>query len=454
MPETPQFIPKEKSLKEKRVRALTSLYYSKPFIQKAIFDFCKNRETVPRYFEGFGKRPDAFQFQADLFGLVQKGATSFHCSEEIWSNPLDLSTELKEEQLNELREGWDFLLDIDSNYIDYSKIMVQEILKLLKFHGVKNVGLKFSGSKGFHMIIPWKAFPEEVNEIKLSTKFPDYPRIILQYINEKIRSSLIKEITNLTIKSKYVRDYQVSEEVIPDLVLVSPRHLFRTPYSLHEKTSLASIVLDPSQIPNFELKDADPMKVSEDNIKDFMPNAEESEARELLMQALDWYRETQVGKEAEEEAKGKYANFKPIQLQGLKDEQFPPCILTILQGVQDGRKRALFVLINLFRSIGMEKEELEKRIEEWNQKNEVPIKKGYIKSQLQWSYKKKPIMPPNCRDFYKGLGVCKPDTFCNKTKNPLNYVTRKNWLANNKPKKKVNWEKKEKKNSPPQNKQI
>src|SRR5690606_27815409 len=32
-----------------------------------------------------------------------------------------------------------------------------------------------------------------------------------------------------------------------DLVLVSPRHLFRMPYSLHEKTALASIVISPEE---------------------------------------------------------------------------------------------------------------------------------------------------------------------------------------------------------------
>ncbi|MCJ2514069.1 MAG: hypothetical protein LN408_06505, partial [Candidatus Thermoplasmatota archaeon] len=29
-----------------------------------------------------------------------------------------------------------------------------------------------------------------------------------------------------------------------DIILVSPRHLFRTPYSLHEKTALASIIIE------------------------------------------------------------------------------------------------------------------------------------------------------------------------------------------------------------------
>jgi len=422
----------EKSEKEMRVRKVTHLYYSRPEIQKIIFEFCKNREVVPKYFEGFGKRPDSFQFQGDLFELVKKGATSFHCSEEIWSNPLEISTELNEKQINELRTGWDFLLDIDSKYIDFSKIMAKEIIKLLKFHGIKNIGIKFSGSKGFHMIIPWKAFPKEVNGIKTSEKFPEYPRIILKYINEKINNSLVQEITKITTPNKYVRDYKASEEVIPDLVLVSPRHLFRAPYSLHEKTSLCSVVLSPEKIENFELKDADPMSLSSEKIKNFIPNSEENEAKELLVQALDWFKE----KNPEEEKKNFEKNFQQIKIENFSDTYLPPSIQKILQGVQDGKKRSLFILLNLFRAIGMDKNEIEKRVYSWNEKNEVPLKKGYIQAQISWAYKTKIIPPPNFdKDYYKGIGVL-PTQEELRYKNPVNYVVKKSRVGNFKEKKK------------------
>ena len=88
------------SHKEQRIRNLTQIYYSKPEVQKAIFEFCKNREICPRYFEGFGKRPDSFQYTGDIFELVKKGATSFHCSEEIWNDPLKIITGMTEEQAN------------------------------------------------------------------------------------------------------------------------------------------------------------------------------------------------------------------------------------------------------------------------------------------------------------------------------------------------------------------
>lgn len=423
------------SFKEQRIRKITHLYYSRPEIQKILFEFSKNREICPRYFEGFGKRPDSFQYIGDIFELVKKGATSFHCSEELWKNSLDISTDLTPQQIDSLRVGWDFILDVDSKYIDYSKIMVQQILGFLKFHGVKNVGIKFSGSKGFHLIIPWKAFPKEINSVQTSSKFPDWPRILLKYINEKIKPNLVKEITKITLGkgAEYVRDYEASNEVLPDLILVSPRHLFRMPYSLHEKTSLASIVLDEESLRKFELKDADPMKITAQNIKSFYPNSKENEASELITNALDWAKQNEIDNpELAQKATGKYANFKPLELKNLTENELPPCIKKIICGVVDGKKRSLFALINFFRFVGTPQEELEKKIYAWNEKNSVLLKKGYILSQLQWAYKHKPIMPPNCKEFYQGIACCVPDSLCQKIKNPINYSVRKNYSKTNK----------------------
>lgn len=419
---------------------MTNLYYSRPDIQKIIFEFSKNREICPRYFEGFGKRPDSLQYSGDVFELVKKGATSFHCSEELWDDALKIQTGMNEKQLNEIRIGWDLLIDIDSKYIDYSKIMADIIIQFLKFNGIKNVGCKFSGSKGFHLIVPWKAFPKEINGVKTSDRFPEYPRIITKYIMEKTKKQLIEKISDLSRPSKYVKDYKAPKEVMPDLILVSPRHLFRMPYSLHEKTALASVVLDSEEIKEFDLKDADPLKIQ---IKNFIPDCEEGEASELLMQALDWAKVNELNAGvSNEKISGKFAGFKPIELKNITEQQFPPCVQNILKGMKDGKKRAVFVLINLFRSIGMDKEELEKRIYEWNKKNEVPLNEGYIKTQLIWSYKRKPIMPQNCKEFYQGMGVCAPDNACRIIKNPVNYVIKKN-LSENKPKKANKFKKKD-----------
>jgi DNA primase large subunit len=163
-------------------------------------------------------------------------------------------------------------------------------------------------------------------------------------------------------------------------------------------------------------QDADPLKVK---IKDFYPKAEPEEARELLLQALD-----QSKTESKKDTQKK--EYEEVKIKDLSPELYPPCISKILEGLVDGRKRALFILMNFFRNLGQEWDEIEKRIDDWNKKNKKPLKSGYIKSQFNWARRNKQILPPNCdKDHYKGIGVCLPDNFCGKIKNPVNYTVRK-----------------------------
>jgi len=395
------------------IQDISVLYYSRKDVQEAINGFCKERETVARYGEGFGKRPSTIEYPSEILQEAKNGATSFHCSEEIWNNPLELSTDLNRKQLDKLRKGWDLLIDIDSKYLEYSKIMAKLIIDALEYHNVKNYGIKFSGSKGFHIIVPWNAFPEEVNGIETRTMFPEFPRTIASYLHKFTEKELINKISRLTTDKTYIKDDQGAKKVVPDIVLVSSRHLFRAPYSLHDKTGFASIVIDKNEILDFNPRDADYLKVK---IKKYYPEARKNEAKELLSQALDW-QEHKV-KEEKKEYKGE---FEKIEID--KSTIFyPPCIKKILEGMEDGRKRSLFILINYFRSLNFSKEETKKKIEEWNAKNKTPLNENYIRPQLDYNFARKQVLPPNCdKMYYKDLDICHPDEFCSKIKNPVNY---------------------------------
>jgi len=62
---------REISEKEERIRQACLSYYSRKDVQKAMVEFARNREVVPRYFEGFGNRPDALQYESDIINLVK-----------------------------------------------------------------------------------------------------------------------------------------------------------------------------------------------------------------------------------------------------------------------------------------------------------------------------------------------------------------------------------------------
>jgi hypothetical protein len=216
-----------------------------------------------------------------------------------------------------------------------------------------------------------------------------------------------------------------SEHIDADLVLVSPRHLFRMPYSLHEKTSMASIVIDTDEIKNFDIKDADPLKVKP---KNFLPDSEPGEATQLLLQALDYkLPESKIQNMSSQNNFGR-KKFKDITITNLTSDLYPPSIKMILKGMPgDGKKRALFILLSFFKSLKLSDSEIEKIIEEWNKKNKEPLKSGYVKSQLSWYAKSKPKLPPNFdKVYYRDIGVI-PTSEEIKSKNPVSYVIRKSF---------------------------
>ncbi len=436
--------------KIERLQRVARFYYLRTDIQECLADFAKNREIATQYVNGiFGKRPDAIVYPNDVTGQVLKGATSFHCSEELWSNPLELGPELNKIQLDKLREGWDLILDIDCNFIEYSKVAAKLLVEALYFHNVQKFGVKFSGRSGFHLGISWNAFPKKINEINIKDFFPDGPRIIAAYLKEMIANPLrdrilemssLREISeSLKIKMNDLMEnntFNPFKIVNIDTVLISPRHLFRMPYSLNEKSGLVSIVIKPEQVSLFH-----PGWAHHDRVfpKQFLPEPEKNEARELLVQALDWQasaiekekRRKQVEKIKTEEKSDKKFTAEKIDSNSITEEMYPPCIRLMLQGMkQDGRKRALFVLINFFRSLSFSFEDIDKKLGEWNKKNHVPLRENYIKAQLSWFKRQDESgkrLPPNCSldHYYKEIGVCVPDGLCSKIKNPVNYTIRK-----------------------------
>lgn len=419
-------------------------YYSRRDVQEAIVREAKGREVGVRFGEnGYGKRPDVLQYENDVLELAKQGATSFHISEERWKNPLDLKPAMNINQQNEIRAGWDLVLDIDCKFIEYSKICAELLMEALKFHEVQNIGLKFSGGTGFHICVPFESFPETVNNQETHLIFPEGVRVIASYLKEMIRPHLasrileissVEEIANVTKKNLKLNDEFDPFSVIGvDAILISSRHLFRAPYSINEKTGLVSIPV--TNLKEFKMSDAKMENVV--TKLSFIPEGKKDEANQLIVQAFDWALRSK--KEDKTETKTVYTD----PTVAIKEEFFPPCMKLLLEGVkEDGRKRGVFILINFLKKMGWSLEEVEAALLKWNAKNNEPLREGYIRSQINWHKRQKQgILPPNCDNqaYYKGMGICKPDGLCTKIKNPVQYAKRKlSILAQNeKPKKKT-----------------
>ena len=97
------------------------LYYKRLDVQKALVSHAEDKEISGCFnMQGFSKRPDIFEYSGDVLEMVKRGATSFHCSEELWNNPLNLSSNLTRKQLDNLRKGWDLILDIDCKELEFN----------------------------------------------------------------------------------------------------------------------------------------------------------------------------------------------------------------------------------------------------------------------------------------------------------------------------------------------
>jgi len=423
-------------------------YYKRPEIQEAIIESAEDKEIAVSYGgTGYGKRPDTLKYPKDVLEAVRQGATSFHCSEELWKNPLQVTTGMKPVELNELRKGWDLILDIDCPELEYSKIAADLIIQAMKHHGIQHVSVKFSGNHGFHIGIPFESFPETVNGKPIKDQFPDGPRKIATYIQEMIKEPLAerlqkKESLNIIAEKigktveEIIKDgkLQPFEILAIDTVLIATRHLYRMPYSLNEKSGLVSTIITPEEILSFEKKDAMPEKVKPKH-KWLDRNIITGEAKKLIVQAFDF-------KIPEPEIQVQERKEYEELTESVPEQYFPPCIQKISQGLQDGKKRALFILINFLTSCGWSYEQTENYLNDWNKRNPEPLREVLIQGQLRYhkSMKKK-ILPPNCdnKAYMVDLGVCTPDGFCNKIKNPTNYAVAKQRMIarqNEKPTKK------------------
>jgi len=416
-------------------------HYKREDVRQAIIDAAQNKEIGILFGEkGFGKRPDVLVHTRDILELAKQGATSFHCSEELWSNPLQINLELKKQEIEELRIGWDLIIDIDCKFLEYSQITADLIVQALKYNDVENISVKFSGNHGFHIGVPFEAFPEKVNEYETKTLFPDGPRKIAAYLQQMITPFLKNKILESTSVENLIKQTELKyEEIIKDkefnpfsfvsidTILISSRHLYRMPYSFNEKSGLISIPIKPEKIMSFDKELAKPENVVVELKFLDKENIIKGSARKLLVQAFD----SEIEKE-ENKVELRQKEFEG-SLTAVPEEYFPPCMKNILKGLKDGRKRCLFILTNFLSCVGWDFDTIEKFILDWNKKNMEPLREGIIKSHINYHKRnKKKVLPPNCfnKQYYVDLGFCQPDNFCPKIKNPANYAILKQKITN------------------------
>lgn len=496
-------------------------HYKRLDVQKEIVNAAQNKEAVGSYGgKGYAKRPDVLVYPNDIIEQVKNGITSFHVSEELWSNPQRISLEMRKKEYDELRKGWDLVLDIDCPYWEFSKIITWLFIKSIKDHGITSLSVKFSGNKGFHIGVPFEAFPEKINETLTKDLFPEGPRRIAAYLLEYISKKYVlvnvsEGMDKISFGEKFhytlgeleqktgkkAKDFVISycescgkkssffqteeiqfvcttcgktekgegteqyrtcskcsrlmEKLVEqktkkccanpkqltifnplsivevDTVLIAPRHLYRAPYSYHEKSGLISIPIPVENVLSFEKELAEPDK-AETGKSYFLrrENVKAGEAKNLLVEAFDFAAKKEQKKQELESLDRKEfenKNFEGVQT-AVPEQFFPPCVQQISKGLEDGRKRAVFIMINFLNSCGWEYDKTEEWLKKWNERNTEQLREQALLGQLRYAKQhNKKVLPPNCDNiaYYKAFGVCKPDAFCKYVKNPVNYAIKR-----------------------------
>jgi DNA primase catalytic subunit len=498
-------------------------HYKRIEVQREIVKAAQNKEAVGSFGgKGYGRRPDVLVYPNDVMEQVKNGVTSFHVSEELWSNPQMISTEMKKHEYEALRVGWDLVLDIDCPQWEFAKIVTWLFVKALQEHGIDAVSAKFSGNKGFHIGVPFEAFPEKIyvgkEERETKDLFPDGPRrvaaYLLDYIGRKHVTVINNQVTfgnkftysiselqertgkaegelmetrcancgkerkqeagkqiqftcpqcNSTIVGDVMDQYRscykckvIMEKSVTDLskkccsvpkpvtsfnplsivevdtVLIAPRHLYRAPYSYHEKSGLVSVPIHPDTILDFDKNKADPASVVVGE-HDFLlrDSVVRGQAKKLLVESFDFVaRKEQKVQELEDiermEKGSRRMVFEDVQT-AIPEKFFPPCIQAISQGMKDGKKRAVFIMTNFLSSCGWDYDDIDEWFRKWNEKNPEPLREQLFLGRVRYAkQQKKKVLPPNCDNsaYYKSFGVCKPDNFCRYVKNPANYAIKR-----------------------------
>jgi hypothetical protein len=399
-------------------------YYSRSDVQQAIAAAARWREVAGSTREGtYLKRPDIIQYPRDVLEKVKRGAVAFHLSVERWSNPLAITTGAN---LQELRRGWDLLIDIDSkSKLEHARTAAAVVADFLMDHGVTPT-VKFSGRRGFHIGVAWEAFPDTSDFLPTAQRYPEAPQALVGYIRENVKDKILEALVTeeggvSALMGTVIGAKDLSPWHFVDLEQNwGARHLFRAPYSLHSGTWLVSTPVKLFKLKAFSTESARP-----ENVQAALPFLENKpeEASNFFVSAMDWWAKH---RQEEKPKVQKHGSGRKVRI---PEEHFPPCVRLIMGGLQDGKKRSLFTLVNFLRAAGWNDEEIEQKVNEVNARHAQPLPTRMLSTHLKYHGRKITKVPPaNCSntDYYDAISICKPDALCaNKAiKNPVNYAVK------------------------------
>jgi len=407
--------------------------YSNKEIRELLYNFFSHREVMVRTAQNKVIRPAPVINEADIMALVNIGAISFHASIDKYDQE-----RIGEGTYNIV--GRDLVVDIDIKYLpkdlgyEHPYELAKEIVKVMYDHVLsrmhcKSLWIKYSGNRGFHIVIPYEEIPKTI----LGLPFNEYALVfhrslllLLKYIAYSYLEDSVLMDTRETVTSEDIVDI--------DLQIASPRHMIRAPYSVHEKTGLVSVVVPIKGLMSFDIESAKPpideiiplpSEYIENNefIEDILVYTFIVSSSEFRLENV--FRELSLKKLAKK-IRTRHAYYRKKLSKINYEDIYPPCVRRMLEGLEDGRKRSLFHLTTFFKAIGLPADEVLLKLKEWNQKNKEPLSDKMIEYTVKYHYdENRKYLPYSCQRIKEEFGdtICKPDKYCKlyQVKHPLSY---------------------------------
>lgn len=202
-------------------------------------------------------------------------------------------------KLNSNEPDW-FVLDLDAGeklkkhpkLLDMMKAVAKAAYLVLEDYGIRS-SLKFSGSRGIQI---WAKFQKPSFRVEDMFKlYRDCAVYLQRKIEEKLRKmpegKIFDEIwqKGISATTSRVHDKESrAEQILVDWSVMKPMGDVRAPFSIHYKTGLVSVPLNPSKLDEFDpIRDADPFRVAKraDELSGYF-ELEECDAEELLREAM------------------------------------------------------------------------------------------------------------------------------------------------------------------------
>ena len=367
---------------ETSTRPAEVAWYERSDIQHALLLQLAAKEVWVSAENYASPRPRVASSASELLSVIPRGKLcSIYASVESFRDPLLLPAE----KTNSLRTSWDFVLDIDSSEgIEEAKRCTKSIVGLLSDYGLQSVRVKFSGRRGFHIIVDGEAFDCFSTQEKFLRAYPIVPLQVAKFIIAALRPSDRKGV-----------------EI--DTSMYAPRHLIRIAYSLHHKTGLASLPIQCSRLDQFNPEEMKPSSDVDPDWDWLEAKAKPMEASTLLEYVVKWLQRT-----------GTHPSGMKILSRGIRpplgSARNPPCVQALLaegfsNRLEGRRNRVLFATLSGIRRLNFAVTPEE--IEQLNTSSERPLPKRELQYQITYQLNRSRPYRFRC-EIMQDAGLCPP----------------------------------------------